>query len=46
MNLVARRGIGKQHAKWSPVATCSMRKRPLVQLKEEIVNSKYTLAQR
>lgn len=31
-DLVAKKGIGKQHAKWSPVATVIMRKQPLVEL--------------
>ena len=30
--LVAKKGIGKIHAKWSPVATCIMRKQPIVNL--------------
>ena len=25
MNMVAKKGIGKIHAKWSPVSTCIMR---------------------
>ena len=32
MNLVARKGTGQIHAKWSPVATCQMRKEPIVEI--------------
>lgn len=32
MNLIARKGTGKHHAKWSPVATCQMRKEPIVEI--------------
>mmetsp|Transcript_6395 Transcript_6395/g.4825 ORF Transcript_6395/g.4825 Transcript_6395/m.4825 type:complete len:96 (+) Transcript_6395:516-803(+) len=38
MKLVARKGIGKQHAKWSPVATCQMRKVPTVELDQDRLN--------
>jgi len=38
MNLIARKGTGKQHAKWSPVATCSMRKEPIVQIDQDKIN--------
>ncbi len=38
MNLVARKGCGKQHAKWSPVATCSMRKEPIVEIDQDKIN--------
>ena len=31
-DLIAKKGIGKIHAKWSPVSTCIMRKQPLVDL--------------
>lgn len=37
-DLVAKKGIGKIHAKWSPVATCVMRKQPLVELDHEKLN--------
>ena len=30
--LVAKKGIGKIHAKWSPVSTCTMRKEPIVEI--------------
>ena len=36
--LQAKKGIGKQHAKWSPVATCIMHKQPIVQLDEDKIN--------
>lgn len=38
MNLVARKGIAKTHAKWSPVSTCQMRKQPTVELDEDKIN--------
>lgn len=38
MNLVAKKGIGKTHAKWQPVATCSMRKQPTVEIDQDKVN--------
>jgi len=25
MTMVAKKGVGKTHAKWSPVSTCTMR---------------------
>ena len=28
--MIAKKGIGKIHSKWSPVATCTMRKEPIV----------------
>ena len=30
--MIAKKGIGKVHAKWSPVATCIMRKEPVVKI--------------
>ena len=42
MSMVAKKGIGKIHSKWSPVSTCTMRKQPLVQLDEDIVNKQLT----
>ena len=33
--LLARKGIGKMHAKWSPVATCIMHKQPIVNIDSE-----------
>ena len=40
--LYARKGIGKQHAKWSPVATCIMHKEPYVKINEDKVNREMT----
>ena len=37
-DLVAKKGIGKIHAKWSPVATVVMRKQPIVELDHEKLN--------
>lgn len=36
--LYVRKGIGKMHAKWSPVSTCIMYKEPIVEISEEKVN--------
>lgn len=44
--LVAKKGIGKVHAKWSPVATCVMRKEPLVTINKELMNAKFHEAQK
>jgi len=33
--LIAKKGIGKTHAKWSPVATCMMRQEPILELNTE-----------
>ena len=41
-DLVAKKGIGKIHAKWSPVSTCIMRKEPLVELNQEKINKELT----
>lgn len=46
MNLVARKGTGKIHAKWSPVATCQMRKEPIVEIDQDKVNRELDLAKR
>ena len=46
MRFFVRKGIGKQHAKWSPVATCIMHKQPIVTIDEDKVNKQMTLAQR
>ena len=32
---IAKKDIGKTHAKWSPVSTCIMRMDPIVQLDQE-----------
>ena len=45
-DLVAKKGIGKIHAKWSPVATCVMRKQPLVEIDHEKLNRELTEEQR
>lgn len=39
MTLIAKKGTGKLHAKWSPVATCIMRKEPIVKLDFDKINS-------
>jgi len=44
--MLARKGTGKMHAKWSPVATCIMHKQPLVKIDEEIVNRQLSVADR
>lgn len=44
--MVAKKGIGKTHAKWSPVSTCIMRKQPIVALDSETVNKMLTTAQK
>ncbi len=38
INMVAKKGIGKIHAKWSPVSTCTMRKQPTVTLDYDVLN--------
>lgn len=38
MDLVAKKGTGKIHAKWSPVATCQMHKEPTVWIDDKINN--------
>ena len=44
--LLARKGTGRQHAKWSPVATCIMFKEPVVRIDEEAINKTLTPEQR
>ena len=39
---IAKKGIGKVHAKWSPVSTCIMRKQPIVELDQEKLNKLMT----
>ena len=46
INMVAKKGIGKTHAKWSPVSTCTMRKQPTVALDYDVINRQLTLAQK
>ena len=43
MRFFVRKGIGKQHAKWSPVATCIMHKQPIVTLDQAKVNQQMTI---
>ena len=38
MQLIAKKGTGKIHAKWSPVATCIMRGLPQIDLNQDKVN--------
>ena len=45
-DLVAKKGIGKLHAKWSPVSTCIMRKEPIVELDQEKINRELTEEQK
>ena len=46
MNLVARKGIAKTHAKWSPVATCQMRKEPIVEIDQDKINKELDVTRR
>lgn len=46
MNLIARKGCGKQHAKWSPVATCQMRKEPIVEIDQDKINRDLEVSKR
>ena len=43
LTMVAKKGIGKTHAKWSPVSTCAMRKQPEVHIDDEVINRALTL---
>lgn len=36
--LIAKKGNAKTHAKWSPVATCIMRAKPVVELDQSKLN--------
>lgn len=45
--MIACKGTGKQHAKWSPVATCIMHKQPIVKFdKQETVNRLLSVEER
>lgn len=46
MDLVAKKGTGKLHAKWSPVATCQMRKEPTVWIDSDKLNNQLSLEKR
>ena len=46
MDLVAKKGTGKIHAKWSPVATCQMRKEPTVWIDDNKINNDLTIDKR
>lgn len=37
-SMLARKGTGRTHAKWSPVATCIMYREPIVKLDNEQIN--------
>jgi DNA-directed RNA polymerase alpha subunit len=44
--MVAKKGIGKTHAKWSPVSTCTMRKQPTVAFDQDTLNRVLSLQQK
>lgn len=44
--MTANKGIGKTHAKWSPVATCIMHKEPIVLIDDDKINHQMTSEQR
>lgn len=46
MNLIAKKGIGKIHAKWSPVATCQMFKQPTVEIDQDKINRELDVEKR
>ena len=46
MDLVAKKGTGKIHAKWSPVATCQMRKEPIVWIDSDKINKDLSVDKR
>jgi len=46
MDLVAKKGTGKTHAKWSSVATCQMRKEPTVKINDDKINNDLTVEKR
>jgi DNA-directed RNA polymerase alpha subunit len=39
-HMIARKGTGRMHAKWSPVATCIMFKEPIIKLDDNLINKK------
>ena len=46
LTMVAKKGIGKTHAKWSPVSTCAMRKQPVVKIDDEQINKALSMEQK
>jgi DNA-directed RNA polymerase alpha subunit len=46
MDLIAKKGTGKTHAKWSPVATCQMRKEPTVWIDDDKINNTLSIEKR
>jgi DNA-directed RNA polymerase alpha subunit len=37
--MLARKGTGRTHAKWSPVATCIMYRDPIVRIDKDLINA-------
>jgi DNA-directed RNA polymerase II subunit RPB3 len=44
--MIARKGTGRMHAKWSPVATCIMYREPIVKIDEDQINGKLDVEQK